>query len=77
MRVRVRGLPYRGDEAYWRLGQIIPCDRFVEIEVSESELQALYGMPEIEVLPATESEQQSAPQPAFVGSRATSRRRRG
>jgi len=51
MRVRVRGVPYRGDTAYWRLGHLIPCDSWIELEVEAGAYQAIAGMPELEVVP--------------------------
>lgn len=51
MRVRVRGVPYRSDNAYWRLGHLIPCDSWIELEVEAGVYQALAKMPELEVVP--------------------------
>lgn len=49
MRVRVRGVPFRGDVGYWRLGQWIPCDDWVALEVDAQVLEMLRGLPELVV----------------------------
>jgi len=49
MRVRVRGVPFRGDAGYWRLGYWVPCGDWVALEVDAAVLASLRGLPELEV----------------------------
>jgi len=49
MRVRVRGVPFRGDAGYWRLGYWVPCDDWVALEVDAEVLALLRGLPELVV----------------------------
>jgi hypothetical protein len=49
MRVRVRGVPFRGDAGYWRLGYWVPCDDWVALEVDAEALALLRGLPELVV----------------------------
>jgi len=49
MRVRVRGVPFRGDAGYWRLGYWVPCDDWVALEVDAEVLASLCGLPELVV----------------------------
>ena len=49
MRVRVRGVPFRGDAGYWRLGYWVPCDDWVALEVDAEALASLRGLPELVV----------------------------
>ena len=49
MRVRVRGVPFRGDAGYWRLGHWIPCGEWLELEVDAAVLASLRGLPELVV----------------------------